>query len=173
MPADQMAAPVHAPSLTRVQILQLLAHHEAGHAVVAAHQGLAVTSLELHQHNRGGAWSAGGITYVTYFPRLADEFAVQGAAGELAATKWLDEQGLLSDETAVAASADHDRTEVVELLAEDGIQVSWPDVRSRALDLVAVLWPQIEAVASAAAVKGRLTEAEIADLLAGYRQGGR
>jgi hypothetical protein len=173
MTADQTVAPVHAPSLSRTQILRLLAHHEAGHAVVAAHLGLAVTSLELHEYDRDGAWSADGITYVTYFPRLADEFAVQGAAGELAAMKWLDERGLLSDETAVAASADHDRTEVVELLAEDGIRVSWPDVRSRALDLVAALWPQIEAVASAAAVKGRLTEAEIADLLAGYHLGSR
>lgn len=171
MPADQMVEIVHAPSLTRAQILQLLAHHEAGHAVVAAHCGLAVTSLELHEYNRGGDWSAGGITYVTYLPRLADGFAVQGAAGELAAMRWLGEQGLLSDETAIAASADHDRTEVIELLAEEGIRVSWPDVRARASGLVVALWPQIKAVASAAA-KGRLTEEEIAALLAGHSRGG-
>lgn len=157
----------HVSSLTRKQVLLLLAHHEAAHAVIAVHHGLEVTSLEvLHRTEQGGTWSIGGITYVTYFPREATEFALQGAAGELASLKWLDEQGLVSEETIAAAAADHDRDEVLQLLARDGIQTDWPEVRGRAQTQVDALWPQITAVAHAAAEKGRLTGAEIIRLFA-------
>lgn len=155
----------YAPSLTREQVLFVQAHHEAAHAVIAVHHGLEVTSLEVQQHTEeDGAWSIGGITYVTYFPREADEFALQGAAGELASLKWLDEQGLQSEETIAAVTADHDRDEVIELLAQHGIQICWPDVRDRAQGEVNALWAQISAVAHAAAEKGRLTGAEIVRL---------
>lgn len=152
--------------LTRDQIVQLIAHHEAGHAVVAAHAGLAVTSLDVRQYDGVDGWWADGITYVTYFPHLADGFALQGASGELAARRWLDNQGLLTDDTTTAANGDHDRDQAIELLAEDGIQVSWPGIRSRAHDLVTTLWPQIQAVATTAADRGRLSGSEISALLA-------
>lgn len=157
----------YASSLTREQILLLQAHHEAAHAVIAVHHGLEVTSLEILQHTEDhGGWSIGGITYVTYFPHEADEFALQGAAGELATLRWLDEQGLTSEETIAAATADHDRDDVIQLLTQDGIQIFWPEVRNRAQAEVDALWPQISAVAQAAAEKGRLTGVEIIRLFA-------
>jgi hypothetical protein len=156
--------PALAPSLSRAQVLLLLAHHEAGHTVVAIREGLSVASLELREYMEGDAWSADGVTYMTYFPRLADGFALQGAAGELASLRWLDENGLRSEGTVAAANSDHDRDAVIELLASDGIRISWTDVRNRAQDMVRALWPQIRAVAHAAAEKGRLTEAEIVKL---------
>ncbi|MER5277790.1 hypothetical protein ABT025_18805 [Streptomyces sp. NPDC002809] len=157
----------YAPSLTQEQVLLLQAHHEAGHAVIAIHHGLEVTSLELLPRTEDhGGWSIGGITYVTYFPHEAHQFALQGAAGELAALKWLDEQGLHSEETIAAATADHDRDDVIQLLTRDGIQISWPQVRDRAQTQVDALWSQISAVAHAAAENGRLTGAQINRLLA-------
>ncbi|MFE3381312.1 hypothetical protein [Streptomyces anulatus] len=157
----------YAASLTRDKIQALQAHHEAAHAVIAIHHGLEVTSLEILQHTEDhGGWSIGGITYVTYFPHEAHQFALQGAAGELAALRWLDKQGLTSEETIAAATADHDRDDVIQLLARDGIQIDWAEVRSRAQTEVDALWPQISAVALAAADKGRLTGAEIIRLLA-------
>jgi hypothetical protein len=157
----------YAASLTRDQIRLLLAHHEAAHAVIAVHHGLQVTSLEILQRTEDhGGWSTGGITYVTYFPQEAHQFALQGAAGELAALRWLDKQGLTSEETIAAATADHDRDDVIELLARDGIQTDWTQVCSRAQTEVDALWPQISAVAKAAADKGRLTGVEIIRLFA-------
>ncbi|MEU9470445.1 hypothetical protein AB0D78_28275 [Streptomyces avermitilis] len=161
----ETAAPT-AFSLSQAQVLLLQAHHEAGHAVVAMNEGLPVISLEIRQHDgTDGSWSIDGITYMTYLPRLADGFALQGAAGELAALRWLDENGLRSEEIVAAANADHDRDQVIELLTQDGIRISWPDVRNRAQNLVRALWPQIRTVAHAAAEKGRLTEAEITNLV--------
>lgn len=157
----------YAPSLTREQVLLLQAHHEAGHAVIAVHHGLEVTSLELLPRTEDhGGWSIGGITYVMYFPHEADEFALQGAAGELASLKWLDNQGLTSEETIAAATADHDRDDIIQLLTQDGIHISWPQVRTRAQTQVDALWSQISAVAQAAAEKGRLTGVEIIRLFA-------
>ncbi|MFJ3699518.1 hypothetical protein ACIPW9_36240 [Streptomyces sp. NPDC090052] len=157
----------YAPSLARDQVLLLQAHHEAAHAVIAVHYGLEVTSLEILQRTEDhGGWSIGGITYVTYFPHEAHQFALQGAAGELAALTWLDKQILTSEETIAAATADHDRDDVIQLLAQDGIQISWPQVRDRAQTEVDALWPQVSAVAQAAAEKGRLTGAEIVRICA-------
>lgn len=152
--------------LTQHQALLLNAHHEAAHAAVATYHGLPVISLDLQVHtDKNGAWSIGGITYVTYFPRLADQFALQGAAGELAALKWLNEQGLHSAETAAVANADHDRDEVIELLAQDDIHICWSEIRVLAQAQVDYLWAHISAVAHAAAESGRLTGPEIDGLL--------
>lgn len=152
--------------LTQRQALLLNAHHEAAHAVVATYHGLPVTSLDLQvQTGKNGAWSIGGITYVTYFPRLADQFALQGAAGELAGLKWLNEQGLHSAETAAVANADHDRDEVIELLAQDDVHICWSEIRVRAQAQVDYLWARISVVAHAAAESGRLTGPEIDGLL--------
>ncbi|MFW3477456.1 hypothetical protein [Streptomyces microflavus] len=157
----------YASTLTRAQVLLLQAHHEAGHAVIAIHHGLQVTSLEiLHRTEDHGGWSIGGITYVTYRPSHADQFALQGAAGELAGLRWLNEQGLTSEETIAAATADHDRDDIVQLLAQDGIHTDWPEVRSRAQTQVDALWSQISTIAHVSADKGRLTGGEITRLLA-------
>ncbi|MGW6308996.1 hypothetical protein [Streptomyces niveus] len=124
-----------------------------------------VTSLDVQEYTgENGAWPVGGITYVTYFPALAHEFAVQSAAGELAALKWLDQHGLHSQDAIAAANEDHDRHEVVELLGHDGIHIHWAEVRSRAHGMVNELWPQVTAVARAAVEKGRLGGDEIAQL---------
>ncbi|MFF3840786.1 hypothetical protein [Streptomyces sp. NPDC001930] len=167
---------VPAPSLSRSQIRLLLAHHEAAHAVVAMLGGMRVTSLELREYTEDEGWSADGITFVTYFPRLSRALAVQGAAGELAAVKWLEENGLHSEETVAASKADHDRDEVIELLAENDLRiglteadpgdVSWPAVRAIAEALVHRLWPQISTVAHAVIDRGgHLTGDEITHLL--------
>ncbi|MGW9245754.1 hypothetical protein [Streptomyces badius] len=154
-----------APNLTRRQARLLTAHHEAAHAVVAVHHGLVVTSLELQECEGGGdGWSVSGITFVTYYPQLADEFALQGAAGELAALKWLNQERLEFPDALAAANADHDRDEIIELLAQDGIQVDWAEVRSRAHHLVDALWMQIGDVARAAAEGGHLTGREIVQI---------
>lgn len=162
-----------APSLSREQILLLLAHHEAGHAVVALHHELQVASLELFEYDNGGRWSADGITYVTYLPSLATQFAVQAAAGQIASLKWLEQQGLLNEETLAAANADHDRDETIELLAQDQIIASWPDTCDLAADLVSALWWKIAAVAEAAAKNGYLTGQQIAALADGAAEGAR
>ncbi|MFE9812435.1 hypothetical protein [Streptomyces sp. NPDC005548] len=154
-----------APSLTNEQILTLIAHHEAGHAVVAHHHGLPVHSLELREDNTGGRWSADGITYVEYASVNATPFAVMALAGEIAGLKWLDQTNLRSEETVQAANADHDREESNALFTEDGVDVDWSAVEATAHADVTALWAQITAVANAAVEKGRLKGSEITALI--------
>lgn len=157
----------HAPSLTPDQVMLLQAHHEAGHAVVAHHAGLQVNSLHVQRNSDTESSWFEGITYVVYLPRMATQFAVQAAAGEIAAIKWLDDNGLFSPETQAAANADHDRDETIDLLAEDGICIDWTTIQDAARNEVNGFWAQISAVAQAAAAKGDLTANQIIDVIQG------
>lgn len=157
----------YAPSLTKAQVILLQAHHEAAHAVVAHHAGMQVNSLHVQENDDEAGWSIGGITYVVHHPRQATPFALQGAAGEIAALKWLDDHGLRTAETEAAANADHDRDEVIAILAEDGITVDWSTICDAARNEVNGFWPQITAVAQAAAEQRDLTCEQITDLIHG------
>ncbi|MFD9443393.1 hypothetical protein [Streptomyces sp. NPDC060001] len=157
----------HAPSLTKDQVILLQAHHEAAHAVVAHHAGMQVNSLHVRQSGDAAGWWIEGITYVVHHARQATPLALQGAAGEIAALKWLDNHGLRTAETEAAANADHDRDDVTAILAEDGITVDWPSICDAARNEVNVFWPQITAVAHAAAEQGDLTAEQITDLIRG------
>lgn len=152
-------------ALNHDQALLAIAHHEAGHAVVAAHLGIPVTSLNLNNRTgTDGSWYVDGITYVTYTPTMANAFVAQAAAGELAALRWLDDHHLRSPETLRLINADHDRDEALELLAQDGIHLDWDQARKQADTLVNSLWPQISAVAYAAYQNLSLTGTQIDDL---------
>ncbi|WP_030188125.1 hypothetical protein [Streptomyces violaceorubidus] len=161
--------------LTRQQALLLTAHHEAAHAVIAHHKGIQLISLHLDNTGDADTWHVGGITHVIYHPSLAAQFATQGAAGEIAALKWLDDHGLRTPATEDLANADHDRDDVLSLTAKDGIRIDWSAAQHRAQTLVRSLWPQISAVAHAAAESGDLTSAQVIELITtrsalGFRQ---
>lgn len=161
-----MTDPATTHGLTHRQAVLLTAHHEAAHAVVALHLGLTVDHLNIIQTiDEDGAWNVGGITYVVYHPSRADHFALQGAAGGLAAMHWLQKNRLDTDANSAAANADHDRHDIHTLLDNDGIHTDWNDVRRRSHDLVQMLWPQITAVAHDAATHPRMTGTEITEVL--------
>jgi hypothetical protein len=159
--------------VTREQFRMLIAHHESAHAVVALIGGLRLVSTEIREGtDENGEWGIDGITYVEYHPSQPLAFALQGAAGEAAAFQWLEKQGL---PLLKAASADHDREDVIAVLAEDGFQIglterepgdaAWSAIRLRASRKVQMLWPEITAVASALVEKGHLAGAEVALLV--------
>jgi hypothetical protein len=160
--------------VTRNQFRLLVAHHESAHAVVALLGGLHLVSTEIREGvDENGEWGIDGITYVEYHPSQPLTFALQAAAGEVAAFRWLEDQGLSF--LRKAASADHDRDDVIAVLAEDGFQVcladgdpgdaAWSTIRLQATHKVQMLWPEITAVASALVEKGRLTGTDVARLL--------
>ncbi|MFW3477480.1 hypothetical protein [Streptomyces microflavus] len=156
----------YASTLTRAQVLLLQAHHEAGHAVIAIHHGLQVTSLEiLHRTEDHGGWSIGGITYVTYRPSHADQFALKAPP-----ENW---RPAMAERAGPHIRRDHrrrhrrPRPRRHRPAPRPGRHPHrLARVRSRAQTQVDALWSQISTIAHVSADKGRLTGGEITRLLA-------
>lgn len=146
-----------------------IAHHEAGHAVMAMASGLHVVSSEISVDGdvtASGGWNVGGITYILMLPHLPMAWGKQAAAGELAGLKWHHQTGLTSAKHIEAASADHDFREATDTLSPYGFDLpaAWPALRETARHAVDVLWAEITAVATALDQAGRLTGAEVAQV---------
>lgn len=143
-----------------------VAHHEAGHAVVAMALGLHVVSSEIDVDGDGArpGWSVGGITYSVMMPHRPLAWGTQAAAGELAALTWHHGSGLTSAEHLDATRADHDFREAADTLLQYGFDLaaSWLEIRTTAQRTVEALWPEIMAVAAALDQAGRLTGDAIA-----------
>ncbi len=129
--AAQMCVPLDDYEFTRT------CFHEAGHAVIAHHFGLAVDSAEVSE--------VGGIT--RYGPGPAGE--VESLANSLAHTP--------TDETQIS--------ERVGGLIHCGRLPNLPDLEQETAKILASLWASVCRVARALYAKGSLTSAELEQLL--------
>lgn len=152
-----------------------IAFHEAGHAVLAMAYGMRVlTSEVMAWEPEPGSWAVTGKTAHEAQGTPPWRFAAMAAAGEVAQVGYLMAYGLWTPERAYACTADHDREQAIDVLAEHGYCLarghvpaggkSWGMVRGMARRKVGYLWHEIRTVAHAMDAHTVLTGDEIADL---------
>jgi hypothetical protein len=152
-----------------------IAFHEAGHAVLAMAYGMRViTSEVMAWEPEPGRWAVTGNTAHEARNTSPWQFAAMSAAGEVAQVGYLMAYGLWTPERAYACTADHDREQAIDVLAEHGYCLaadhvpaggkSWGMVRGMARRKVGHLWHEIRTVAHAMNERTVLTGDEIADL---------
>ncbi|MZG13426.1 hypothetical protein GTY44_07945 [Streptomyces sp. SID5914] len=152
-----------------------IAFHEAGHAVLAMAYGMRViTSEVMAWEPEPGGWALSGNTAHEAWNTPPWHFAAMAAAGEVAQVGYLMAYGLWTPERAYACTADHDREQAIDTLAEFGYCLardhvpadgkSWGMVRGMARRKVGHLWHEIRTVAHAMDARTVLTGDEIADL---------
>ncbi|MET7842409.1 hypothetical protein ABZT45_28040 [Streptomyces sp. NPDC005356] len=152
-----------------------LAFHEAGHAVLALAYGMHVkTSEVIAWEPDGGGWAMTGNTAHESRNTPPWHFAAMCAAGEVAQVNYLMAYGLWTPERAYACTADHDREQAIDVLAQFDYELgrdhvpadgkSWGMVRGMARRKVGHLWREIRTVAHAMDERTVLTGDEIADL---------
>lgn len=141
---------------------ELVAIHEAAHAVVAVVQGLKLDTLNLHVRGR----ALGGF-HVTYFIRDTAAVAVSLAAGERASELWLELGGQWTERRAAIcrknAAADYDQ--IAELDWLPGERLTTETINELADELVHRHLHQIVTVAHALIERGSLTGADVEELI--------
>ncbi|MFC9245103.1 hypothetical protein ACFT7S_14065 [Streptomyces sp. NPDC057136] len=151
------------------------AFHEAGHAVLAMAYGVhVVTSEVIAWSPETDRWSLTGNTAFEARDTKPWHFAAQCAAGEIANVQYLMTYGLWTPERALACSADHDREQAIDVLADFGYDLgrdhtpdrrkSWGMVRGMARRKIGYLWREIRTVALAMDERTVLTGDDIAAL---------
>ncbi|MFJ6798858.1 hypothetical protein [Streptomyces sp. NPDC091268] len=146
-----------------------MAFHEAGHAVLALAGGVHVVTSEIIAWPTGkDGWSVIGNTAFEADSVNPWRFAAQCAAGEIASVQYLMAYGLWTPERAYACTADHDREQAIDVLADFGYRLgrdhvpeggkSWGMARRK----VGYLWREIRTVAHAMTEHDKLTGDEIA-----------
>ncbi|MGW2860468.1 hypothetical protein [Streptomyces sp. NPDC001205] len=152
-----------------------MAFHEAGHAVLALAYGMRVhTSEVIAWEPEPDAWAVTGKTAHESRNTPPYQFAAMAAAGEIAQVGYLMAYGLWTPERAYACTADHDREQAIDVLAQFGYVLaadhvpadgkSWGMVRGMARRKVGHLWHEIRTVAHAMSERTVLTGDDIADL---------
>ncbi|RPK78872.1 hypothetical protein EES45_16550 [Streptomyces sp. ADI97-07] len=152
-----------------------LAFHEAGHAVLAMAYGMHVLTSEVIAWSpEADAWSVTGKTAFNTHDLNPWHFATQQAAGEIAHVQYLLTYGLWTPERALACTADHDREQAIDVLADFGYSLgrdhtpedgkSWGMVRGMARRKIGYLWREIRTVALAMDERTVLTGDDIATL---------
>ncbi|MBT2490407.1 hypothetical protein J7E96_18155 [Streptomyces sp. ISL-96] len=152
-----------------------MAFHEAGHAVLSMAYGMHVLTSEVIAWSPEiDRWSLTGNTAFEVDDTNPWRFAAQAAAGEIAHVQYLMTCGLWTPERAYACTADHDREQAIDVLAQFGYRLgrdcvpqdgkSWGMVRGMARRKVGLLWREIRTVAHAMNEHTKLTGDEIAAL---------
>ncbi|GAA3851062.1 hypothetical protein GCM10022207_11640 [Streptomyces lannensis] len=151
-----------------------MAFHEAGHAVVALAYGVHVVRSEVIAWTENNGWALTGNTAYEARHTQPWHFAAQCAAGQVAHVQYLMAYGLWTPERALACTADHDREQAIDILAQFGYRLahghvpaggkSWGMVRGMARRKVSHLWWEIRTVAHAMDENTVLTGDEIAAL---------
>lgn len=128
-------------------------YHEAGHAIAAVTEGLEIWSITLQED-----WQLakeGGRSYLT-IADSSDASPTFYAAGERAANRWLEEQGLWTPETAVSVEA---------TAYTDRQYYDFRTAHDLADALLDAAWDWVVAVADALSVRRNLTGKDIADIV--------
>jgi hypothetical protein len=140
------------------QQFRALAYHEAGHAVVGMSVGMSLASIQLITMQRGGrTMRTASTTWNRSVPAEFD-FAVQCAAGGVAETRHLHNEGLMR--RSQRKDAPHDWDNAVAALREVGYTLvrrgrapqpgaTWAEVNAACEKAVTRYWRQIAAVAEA------------------------
>ncbi|MHC0432022.1 hypothetical protein ACX6XY_17815 [Streptomyces sp. O3] len=151
-----------------------LAFHEAGHAVLCLAYGRHVATSEVVVWETEDGWAMVGNTAHQSPSTPPWQYAAMCAAGEIAHVQYLMAYGLWTPQRAYACTADHDREQAIDMLAESGYRLgrdrvpaggkSWGMVRGMARRKVGYLWREIRTVAHAMDERTVLTGDEIAAL---------
>ncbi|HET6857579.1 MAG TPA: hypothetical protein VFH94_10855 [Streptomyces sp.] len=152
-----------------------MAFHEAGHAVLALAYGVHVVTSEVIAWTVESGWRLTGNTAFEARGTAPWHFAAQCAAGEIAQVQYLMTYGLWTPDRALACTAEHDREQAIDVLADFGYRLgrdhvpeggkSWGMVRGMARRKVSHLWWEIRAVALAMDERTVLTGDEVATLV--------